>query len=157
MNRSIQREIEADCSALSYAFAYHLDQKNYAALASLFAQDGCFVRMGVRLGGPEKILEHLSERPADQFTRHITTNFHFTHVGEDRANAVVYNVSYFSFPESRLPLEYLPQQVMLLDFVDTYTRTALGWRFLERDARALLIPEEVKSRLPPAAFSRGQN
>lgn len=41
---------------------------------------------------------------------------------------------------------------MLLDFIDVFTRTPDGWRFLERDARPLLIPEELRARLPAAAF-----
>ena len=152
MDKTTRREIEADCVALSHAFAYHLDHKDYQALADLFAPKGCFVRTGVRLEGREQILATMSQRPAEQFTRHITTNFHFTEVGADRAKAAVYNVSFFSSPESQLPLEYLPQRVMLLDFSDTYVRTPEGWRFLERDARALLIPEEARAKLPPAAL-----
>jgi hypothetical protein len=151
VDKATRREIEADCVALSHAFAYHLDHKNYEALAALFAAEGVFVRTGVRLEGPAQILAAMSQRPAEQFTRHITTNFHFTDVEADRAKAVVYNVSYFSFPESQLPLDYVPQRVMLLDFIDTYTRTPAGWRFLERDARALLIPEEARAKLPPEA------
>ena len=41
---------------------------------------------------------------------------------------------------------------MLLDFIDEYTRTSEGWRFQERDARAVLIPEQLRARLPAAAF-----
>ena len=151
MDKATRREIEADCVALSHAFAYHLDCKEYPALAALFAPNGVFVRTGVRLEGPEQILATMSQRPAEQFTRHVTTNFHFTQVDENTAKAVIYNVSFYSFPQSRLPLDYLPEQVMLLDFIDTYTRTPTGWRFLERDARPLLIPKELRSKLPAAA------
>lgn len=151
MDRATRREIEADCIALSHAFAYHLDHKEYEALAGLFTPNGVFIRTGVRLEGPEQILSTMSQRPGEQFTRHVTTNFHFTHVDDSLAKAVVYNVSFFSFPESKLPLDYAPEQVMLLDFSDTYTRTPQGWRFLERDARALLIPKDVRSKLPAAA------
>ena len=152
MEKSARREIEADCIALSHAFAFHLDHKDYKALAGLFASNGVFIRTGVRLEGPEQILAAMSQRPAEQFTRHITTNFHFTQVDPTTAKAVVYNVSYFSYPESQLPLDYAPQRVMLLDFIDTYTLTPQGWRFLERDARVLLIPEEAKAKLPAAAL-----
>lgn len=154
MDHATRRAIEADCIALSHAFAYHLDQKEYPALAALFAPNGCFVRTGVRLEGPGQILATMSQRPAEQFTRHITTNFHFTQVGEGAARAVVYNVSYFSSPESALPLDYDPKRVMLLDFIDSYIRTPQGWRFLERDARVLLVPEEAKAKLPQAALAQ---
>ena len=93
MDRAMRREIEADCVALSNAFAYHLDHKEYQALVALFVPDGTFVRTGVRLEGRAKILAAMQERPAEQFTRHITTNFHFTEVGADSARAVFYNMS----------------------------------------------------------------
>ena len=152
MDLAARREIEAECVALSNAFAYHLDHKEYPALIALFAPNGTFVRTGVRLEGRENILAAMQQRPADQFTRHVTTNFHFTHVGHDSARAVFYNQSYFIFAPDRPPYAYSPERMMLLDFIDIYTRTTDGWRFLERDARPLLIPEELRARLPAAAF-----
>ena len=152
MDRATRREIEAECVALSNAFAYHLDHKEYPELVALFAPDGTFVRTGVRLEGRAKILEVMRQRPVDQFTRHITTNFHFTHVDHDTARAVFYNQSYFAFLPGEPPFTYEPERMMLLDFIDVYTRTAEGWCFQERDARAVLIPEQLRSRLPPAAL-----
>ena len=149
---SRRRQIEAECVALSNAFAYHLDHKDYPAVAALFAPDGVFIRTGVRLEGQDNILAALRQRPADQFTRHITTNFHFTHVDDACAKAVFYNQSYFAFTPEKPPYAYSPERMMLLDFIDVYTCTPDGWRFLERDARPLLIPEELRSRLPAAAF-----
>ena len=152
MNTATRREIEAECIALSNAFAYHLDHKEYPELVALFAPDGTFVRTGVRLEGRAKILEAMRQRPVDQFTRHITTNFHFTHVDHDTARAVFYNQSYFAFLPGEPPFAYEPERMMLLDFIDVYTRTSEGWCFQERDARAVLIPEQLRSRLPTAAF-----
>ena len=152
MDDSLRRDIEADCIALSNAFAYHLDHKNYDALVALFTTDGAFIRTGVRLQGPEEILAAMRQRPAEQFTRHVTTNFHFIQVGDTEAKAVFYNLSYFAFSPKSTPFTYEPQNMMLLDFVDIYRRTPAGWRFLERDARPVFIPEALRSRLPPAAF-----
>ena len=157
MDNAMRREIEAECVALSNAFAYHLDHKEYPELVALFAPTGTFVRTGVRLEGRENILAAMRQRPADQFTRHVTTNFHFTEVGHDSARAVFYNQSYFMFTPEPPPYTYAPQRMMLLDFIDVYTRTPEGWRFLERDARPLLIPEELRSRLPAAAFGRANS
>ena len=153
MDQAIRREIEAACVALSNAFAYHLDHKQYPELVALFAPTGTFVRTGVRLEGREKILAAMQQRPADQFTRHVTTNFHFTTVEHDNARAVFYNQSYFMFTPEQPPYAYSPQRMMLLDFIDVYTRTPEGWRFLERDARPILIPDELRSRLPAAALA----
>lgn len=153
MDSKIRREIEAECVALSHAWAYHIDRKEYAALAELFVPDGVFVRTGVRLAGREAILAAMHARPAEQFTRHVTTNWHFTAVEADRANAVSYNQSYYAFLPGQPPFTYAPERMMLLEFVDEYVRTAEGWRFRERDARAVLIPEDLKARLPAAAFT----
>lgn len=151
MDKSLRREIEADCMALSHAFAYELDVKNYEALAALFAPQGVFIRTGVRLEGPAQILATMSQRPAEQFTRHVTTNIHFTQVAPDLAKAVSYNVSYFAMSASQPPFDLGPQQVMVLDFFDTFVRTPQGWRFLERDARPVLIPPELRAKLAAAA------
>jgi hypothetical protein len=93
-------------------------------------------------------------RPAEQFTRHLTTNFHFTEVTENRAWATSYNTSYYAFLPGNPPFTYAPERMMLLDFVDQFVRTPEGWLFQERDARAVLIPEDLKARLPAAAFGR---
>lgn len=152
MDQSTKREIMACCQDLSNAFAYSLDQKKYEDLASLFTENGTFIRTGVRLEGRESILAAMTQRPTEQFTRHITTNFHCIEINENKAKALVYNISYYGFPESSLPLDFNPRNVMLLDFHDTYTKTNEGWKFEERDARVLLVPEEMRFKLPPQAL-----
>ena len=153
MDPKARRAIEAGCVALSHAWAYHIDHKEYEALADLFVSDGVFIRTGVRLEGRAAILAAMHARPAEQFTRHVTTNSHFTLVEADRAKAVSYNQSYYAFLPGAPPFTYAPERMMLLDFVDEYVRTAEGWRFRLRDARAVLIPEELKPRLPAAAVA----
>jgi hypothetical protein len=138
-------EIEWDCIALSHAFAYHLDERNYEALGDLFALNGVWIRHNARLEGREQIIAAMNKRPKGQFTRHVTAGFHFTHVDETTARSVAYNMSYFSFDAETLPAPYVPEKAMLLDFVDVYTNTAHGWRFLERDTRMILIPEEARA------------
>jgi hypothetical protein len=152
MDTAIRREIEAECVALSHAWAFHIDHKQYEALADLFVPDGVFIRTGVRLEGRAAILAAMRNRPAEQFTRHVTTNFHFTEVTEGRARATFYNMSYYAFLPGNPPFTYAPERMMLLDFVDQFVHTPEGWRFQERDARAVLIPEDLKARLPAAAF-----
>jgi hypothetical protein len=152
MNSQARRAIVAECIELSYAFAYYLDHNKYDELVNLFVPDGVFVRTGVRLAGRGQILATMKKRPSEQFTRHVTTNSHFTQVEETTARAVFYNISYFAFTPNMPPLSFEPARVMLLDFIDIYTKTNDGWRFLERDARPTMIPEELRERLPPEAF-----
>ena len=152
MDKATRREIEAECVALSHAWAFHIDHKQYEALADLFVPDGVFIRTGVRLEGRAAILAAMHSRPAEQFTRHVTTNFHFTEVTESSARATFYNMSYYAFLPGNPPFMYAPERMMLLDFVDQFVHTPEGWRFQERDARAKLIPEDLKAKLPAAAF-----
>jgi hypothetical protein len=145
MNAATRMEIEWECTRLSHAFAYHLDQRNYPALADLFASNGVWIRHNVKLEGREQIIAALNQRPKEQFTRHVTTGFHFTHVDETSARSVAYNMSYFSFNAEKLPVAYVPEKAMLLDFIDVYTKTAAGWRFLQRDTQMIFIPEEARA------------
>jgi hypothetical protein len=135
--------IEWECTRLSAAFAYHLDRRDYEAVAALFAPDGVWIRHGVRLEGAAQIIAALEQRPVKQFTRHVTAGFHFTHVKEVSARSVSSNMSYFSFDAEVLPAPYVPEKAMLLDFVDHYAKTPEGWRFRERDTQMVFIPEEV--------------
>ena len=144
MDKYQQIEIEHDCMALSSAFAYHLDRRDYQALADLFAPDGVWIRHNVHLKGRKEIMAAMLQRPAEQFTRHVTTGFYFTLVDESIARSVSTNMSYFSFEAATLPAPYVPENAMLLDFVDTYIKTTAGWRFSERDTQMVLIPKEVQ-------------
>jgi uncharacterized protein (TIGR02246 family) len=151
MDQASRAEIERECTALSHAFCYNLDHRQYAALADLFTADGVWIRHGQALKGREQIIAALSKRLPNQFTRHVTTNFHFTEVTETRASAVLYNMSYFSLEgDQPLPLRYGADQSMLLDFKDVYLRTEQGWRFLERDTSPVLIPDSVRAVLAKA-------
>ena len=147
MNTMQRFEIEQECIALSNAFAYYLDRREYEALARLFAKDGVWIRHYVKLQGYDQIVAAMKERPDDQFTRHVTTSFHFTEVSETQAKSTACNMSYFSFDAAKLPTLYKPSDAMLLDFVDTFTKTADGWRFLERDTQMVLAPEQVMNTL----------
>jgi hypothetical protein len=143
----LRHRIKWECIELSHAFAYHLDHRNYRELAELFAPDGAWIRHGVRLVGRAAIIEALEQRPASQFTRHVTTGHYFTHVGEASAASVAYNMSYYSMDAAVLPAVYVPEQAMLLDFKDTYARTPEGWRFAERDTPPVMISADAREQL----------
>jgi hypothetical protein len=145
-------QIEAECASLNNAFAYYLDQQMWEELSQLFWPNGVFVRLGVRLEGPEKILQTMRQRRRDQFTRHTTLCRHFTHVDETQCKAVGYHGTYYAFTTAQPPLPFDGNHVLFIDMFDTFTRTSAGWRFLERDARALMIPEDLRPYLPAEAF-----
>lgn len=147
MDAQTRMAIEHACTALSHAFAYHLDNRNYSGVVDQFAKNGVWIRHGHRLEGAAQILEAMQQRRADQFTRHLTTNVHYTEVGPELAKASVYNISYFAFGVDDLPGTFEPSQQMVIEFADIYTNTARGWKILERDTRPLLIPDAMRAAM----------
>jgi hypothetical protein len=124
-----------------------MDHRDYEALADLFAPDGVFERHGNQLRGPAEIIKALRGRPTEQFTRHVTSNFHFTSIEPEEAAATLVNISWFSFEAERLPIAFEPSQAILLDFHDRYRLTAAGWRFSERITRMVFVAPSLMSRL----------
>lgn len=147
MKKSMQMEIEHDCTALIVAFSHYLDHDNYEALAALFVPEGSWTRNGVRLEGRAQILAALQQRPSQQVSRHITTNIHFTHVDEHQVNSAARNLTYFSLHSKDLPALYQPENVLVLDFIDTFVNTAEGWRFKQRNTPITMLTEQVRAMM----------
>ena len=124
-------KIEWACTKLSHAFSYCLDTRDYDGLVALFTPDGVWERHGERLEGRQHILKVMHGRPASQFTRHVITNFHFLEVSDTNARATLYNLSWFSFEADNLPVAFVPENALLLDFHDRYSLTDDGWKISE--------------------------
>jgi hypothetical protein len=134
--------IEQQLTALSHAFAYHIDHGEFSDLVDLFTEDGIFDRAGPVHRGRAELTEAMQARP-NMTTRHVMTNFHFTEVETDRAAGVVYCLTHHAHgtldgPE---PLVYGTVQGRLLELHDRYERTDEGWRFAERRAIPVFVPE----------------
>lgn len=145
MNPSHRLEIENACRSLSHAFGYHLDRKDFVRLADQFADTGVWIRLGVRLTGHSEIIDAMNARPSNQLTRHLTTNVHFTELGPDHAHGVVSYISYFASDADTLPLTLRPDQAMVIDFHDTYIRTAGGWKIDVRETQPVFVPESMRA------------
>lgn len=138
------------CVRLTQDFCYFIDQRRYADLAALFTHDGVWVRHGIRLAGRAAIVAALESRPSNQFTRHVTTGFHFSEVTPDSARATFYNVSHYTFESGGPPFVYSPEKALILDFEDRFERTSDGWRIAERLTNATFLAAELYDRLRPA-------
>jgi len=157
--------VEAECVKLCNAFCFHLDRRNYRALADLFTPEGAWIRHGIPLAGRSAIIAALEERPADLFTRHVIAGHHFTHISEDRAASTAYNISYYSRNGGILPALLVPDDAIHLDFSDSYERTAAGWRFAERNSVEVFLSTAAKARVvtlrekhaDPAGSRRGRS
>lgn len=139
-----QLNVEAELMKLSYDFAHYMDYWKYEELIELFLPDALFDRIQHVHRGHDEIRAGLAERSKAMAIRHVSTNFHFTHLSPDEVNGIVYNMSYYG-PMStpgELPAAYAAPG-MLLEFHDRYVRTNKGWRFAERVARAVLLDPQA--------------
>lgn len=134
--------VEQQLLALNAAFAYHIDHGEFEELVQLFTPDGVFDRAGLVHRGHDELRAGMQARP-DVTTRHLLTNFHFTSIGPDTAAGVVYCLTYHAHGslDGRGPLVYGTTHGRLLDLRDRYERTDQGWRFAERIAVPVLVPE----------------
>jgi len=137
-------QIEWQCRNLCYEFAYLIDARQYSQLASLFADDGVFDRVGQMLRGRQAILEALRGRSSELRTRHVCHNIHFIEMTPDSARAVVYNTTLVGKGDAEgLPALYGMSQGVFLEFRDLYCRTSDGWRFRERKASVVMNPPDM--------------
>jgi hypothetical protein len=137
-------EIEWQCRNLCYEFAYCIDHRKYAQLASLFTPDGRFDRVGQVLQGHQAILDAMSKRSTDLRTRHVCSNIYFSEVGADTARALIYNTTLVGRGDPPgQTVHYGMSQGAFLEFEDTYRKTSEGWRIAERIARTMITPVDM--------------
>ena len=135
---------ELQLMKLSHDFAYCMDYMRYEELVQLFTPDALLDRILHVHRGHAEILAGLQARPTQIVTRHVSTNFHYSHVDDNTAKGVVYNISYFGplNATADLPVLYGSPQGMLLEFHDVYRRTGQRWLFSQRIARPVLLPQD---------------
>lgn len=139
-----QMEAEWACARLSDEFAYSMDGRHYEALAALFTPDGVFDRVGSVLKGREAILAALKNRSPDLRTRHFCANKRFSEVTPTSAKALVYVVNFVGRGDVLGETsKHAMAQAAVLEFRDTYAKTAEGWRIAERVAYTVIMPDEA--------------
>lgn len=65
------------CEALSHAYGQHADAWEADQLAALFAPDGVFNRLGMKIVGREAIRDFIANRPRDMWQTHHGSHFTF--------------------------------------------------------------------------------
>jgi hypothetical protein len=126
---------------LNNDFAYYVDQGDFESMIGLFTPDAVFDRAGNVHHGHDELRQGMRDRPKAT-TRHLLTNFHFTNVCPDSAEAVVSSIVYHGPPsEHGEPVVYATDHGRVMEFHDKYTKTPEGWRISERIARAILTPK----------------
>lgn len=127
------RNAEADCIRLTTAFAVHLDNRRYEAVADLFTADALYNPRGVPYRGREQILGYLRGRPAARRSRHVVAN-QLVRVVDPRMATGECVLLYFVHEGP--PAESVPAPLdgieLVGDYLDRFVLTDDGWRIAER-------------------------
>jgi uncharacterized protein (TIGR02246 family) len=143
-------QAQQDCRDLVLAAADAVDNRNFAALAGLFAPDGVLVRPdGNELRGPQAIEAAYAARDPDRLTRHLVCNQRVQvdlAAGTARADCTVqlWSGRYSDTPSLRGRPADPVQQVG--EIQDLMVKTRQGWRIHRRRAWFTLV-------LDPSAVS----
>lgn len=142
LDRGEARAIEWDCNQLLISFYNLLDQKDYGALADLFAEDGAWVRLGQELKGRHAIMEAMRERE-DWLTTHIVSNIQIKIVDPDTAETSQYVTLYRieGHQPSKGPAAVAPP-MGILHHRDTLVRRDGQWKFKRKTSRAVMVNRE---------------
>jgi hypothetical protein len=126
---------------LNNAFAHFLDNGQFDSMIGLFTEDALFDRAGIVHRGHQELRNGMRERPKAT-TRHLLNNFYFTDVEEHTAGGVVCALVYHGPPsEHGEPVVYATDNGRVIEFHDSYVKTAAGWRISSRIARPIFTPE----------------
>lgn len=135
--------VELRLMKLSHEFAYYTDHQRYEELVQLFTPDALLDRVLNVSRGHAEILAGLKARPAQFALRHLSTNFHFTHVDENTVKGVVYNVTYTATLNAagEFPAVHGAPQGTVLEFHDVYKRVGESWLFAQRVTKPVFLTE----------------
>ena len=126
-------EIVSACTALSIAYARHVDFQNYDAFVELFTEDGC-LDVGVPIRGKETLRKAMTRRPDELRSRHVLTNIFIDVLGEKEATGITYLTLYRHVgPESLedAPIDFR-HPAAVGHYEDRFALTPEGWRIAQR-------------------------
>jgi len=138
MDRQIARGIEWDCTQLVYKFYGFLDESRYEEMASLFTEDGVWVRLGKEVKGPPNIRALKAERE-NWLTAHLVTNVRVEVLDADHAETVQYVTLYRHEdwePSAKPAPVVLP--LAILRHQDQLMKESGVWKFKRKSSRAIM-------------------
>lgn len=143
MNPDEIARCERECTRLCIDFAWAVDRFEYDAFVALFAPDGAFERPGLVSRGAVAIRSFLDARPRDRTTRHLLTNVRIESTGPENASgtcsALLYQAAAPQQPHGPLPVP----GPLVVDWVDAFVLTPVGWRFGHRKTTVVFEPSNV--------------
>lgn len=128
-----ERDIRADCEALSIAYARAVDFRDYESFVSLFAEDGV-LDVGQALEGRDAIRTAMSRRPDELRSRHVLTNIFIDVLSATEARGISYLTLYRHVGDESLKGEPIPFDgpAAVGHYEDRYVLTDDGWKFKRR-------------------------
>ncbi len=132
---------EWELTRLNNDFVYYIDNGDFESMIALFTPEAVFDRAGTVHRGHDELRQGMRERPKVT-ARHLLTNFHFSNVGTDSAEAVVTAMVYHGpVSEDGGPVVYATDNGRVIEFHDKYTKTPGGWRISARTAQPIFTPK----------------
>jgi ketosteroid isomerase-like protein len=135
--------IERACARLVLQSIRVFDEQDWPAYASLFTEDGVFIRANQPdepLAGREAIRAALAARPAARLTRHLCTNIEIDVLDAEHARGFCYLVLYAGDASQQGSVAGRPADAAqrVGEYRDTFMRTSEGWRIDSREGRLIL-------------------
>ncbi len=133
MTDSDRMLIEHACARLVAAYGYFNDERNFDALADLFADDAMLYRPAAPdqpIGGREAILGSFASRPASRITFHVCTDVLID--VDDATHATGRSRILLLSGGAAAPVPGM--------FRDRFILTDTGWKFAERRGTLSLQP-----------------
>ena len=126
--------IEHECRKLMTLYARYLDRQDPEGFANLYAENAMYkpAITPEPIHGRAAILQWAHDYPKNRMVCHISTNEIVEVIDENNAKGNCYCVS-FREPSPRpdaVSDQVTPRAVV--EYFDTFTRTAEGWRFASR-------------------------
>lgn len=131
----IQRAaIARQCEDLVLALGYHGDHRDPGSAVALFADDGTWVRGGVRYTGHAELAKSYQAGSRTEVRRHLHAGTRVTVTDSDHAESVTYYLAFNEDPgsEDAAPPYPLRTPFSMGEYHDSFVRTPDGWRFASR-------------------------
>ncbi|MBN9675680.1 nuclear transport factor 2 family protein [Salipiger bermudensis] len=145
--------IEHECAKLTVLYCRHLDHLDPDAFAAIYTEDAVYKPAvePVPIEGRAAIRDWIGRYPKDRLGRHVATNQIVEVIDEDSATGSSYAIV-FREPAPRegvISDRVTPRS--LVEYSDSYRRTAEGWKIARRVYRFDFLQGEEARRPGEAA------
>lgn len=123
------------CERLSMDFMSFVDARRYEELVALFVPDGVFGNPAGTARGHAELRAFMERRPAGIVTRHLCTTVRIEPPVNGRTTgssaAMMFRAETAAAPGA---VPQAPSVAAVVDYADSFVKTADGWRFASRSA-----------------------